>query len=77
MGRGLPFYGRIGSQDYFAHPIGVEQGFKFACAELLGPDAVERREVSHEHEVMAAIASGLLDRHDVSRGLDHADQRGA
>ena len=42
VGRGLPFDGRIGSQDHLAHPIGVEQGFKFARAELLGPDAVER-----------------------------------
>ena len=40
----------------------------------IGSDAVERREVAHQHEVVAAIAAGLLDRHHVGRRLDHAQR---
>ena len=37
-------------------------------------DAVERRQVTHQHEIAAAIARGLLDGDDVRRRLDHAQQ---
>ena len=48
-----------------------------SCAkpELVGPDAVERRQMAHQHEVSAAIAARLLDRGDVRRRLDDAQQR--
>ena len=40
--------------------------------ELIGTDAIERREVAHQHEVASAIAARLLDRHHIGRGFDHA-----
>ena len=46
------------------------------AAELLGTDAVERRQVAHQHEVAPAVAARLLDRHHVGRRFDHAQQRG-
>ena len=54
----------------------VEQRLEAVEAELFGPDAVERREVAHQHEVAAAVAARLLDRDDVGGRFDDAERRG-
>src|SRR5690606_9818325 len=41
--------------------------------ELAGADAVDRREMPHEHEVAAAVCARLLDREQIGRRLDDAD----
>src|SRR5437867_3775873 len=42
---------------------------------MFGTDAVERRQTSAEHVIHAAKLPGPLDRSDVRRLLDHADDR--
>ena len=54
----------------------VEQRLEAIEAELLGTDAVERREMAHQHEVAAAVTARLLDRHDVGGRFDDAERRG-
>src|ERR1700756_1639268 len=54
-------------------PFG-ENRLELAYAELLGPDAVERRQVAHEHEVAPAVAARGFDRHHVRGRLDRAQQ---
>ena len=41
--------------------------------EVVGVDAVERRERPSEHVIQAAKLAGALDRHDVGRLFDDAD----
>ena len=66
---------RVGREDHLAHLALVEQRLELLDAELLGPDAVERRQVAHQHEVAAAVAARLLDRDDVGGRFDDAERR--
>src|SRR5262245_40273692 len=69
---GIAFDGRVGREDHLLDLALFEQRLEAVEAELLRANAVERREVAHQHEVAAAIAAGLLDRDDVGRRLDDA-----
>ena len=40
-----------------------------------GPDAIQRRQMSHQHEVVAAIAARELNRHHIGGRFHHAQQR--
>ena len=75
MRRGLALDRGIGREDHFPDLAFAEQPLERVDADLVGADAVERRQVAHQHEVAAAVARRLLDRHDVGRRLDHAEQR--
>src|SRR4051794_1143495 len=65
MRSGLAFHRRIRGKNELAHLAFVENALELAHAELIWPDAIERREVTHQHEVVAAETSGLLHRHHV------------
>jgi UDP-2,3-diacylglucosamine pyrophosphatase LpxH len=45
-------------------------------AQFLGPDAVEWRQVTHQHEVEALKARREIDGLYIGRHLHHAEQRG-
>jgi hypothetical protein len=72
--RRLAFHGRVGREDHLAQPALREQRLELRHAELGRPDAVDRRQVPHQHEIAAAITTGLLDGRHVGRRLDHAQQ---
>src|SRR5205814_9471394 len=62
MGRRLALDRGVGGQDQLAHPALRQDRLELAHAELLGADAIERRQVPHEHEVASTVAAGGLDR---------------
>ena len=66
----------IGGQDDLGDGAVVEPGHQLADAQLLGTDAVERRDRAAEHVVAAPELAGALDRDDVLGLLDDADQGG-
>ena len=51
----------------------ADPGHQIGDAQLLGPDAVQRRERAVEHVVDAVKMARLFDGGDVGRFLDHAD----
>src|ERR1700689_1290840 len=76
MGSRLALDGRVGGKNQLVHAAFGEYGVEFPDTELRGSDAVERREVAHEHEVASAIAAGGLDRDHIGRRLDRTQKRG-
>ena len=75
VGRGLPFNGRIGRQDHLAYAFIDHPLVKGLQADLGRPDAIDRRQVSHQHEIDAVEAPALLDCQHIGRGFHHADRR--
>src|SRR5580700_8384498 len=55
----------VGGEDQLVHAALGEYRLELADAELLRPDAVEGREVPHEHEVAPAVAARGFDRDDI------------
>src|SRR6185312_9835338 len=76
MRRGLSLDGRIGREDQLADRALLEKGLELANAELLRADAVERRKVTHQHEVTPAVTARLLDGDHIGRRLHDAQKRG-
>src|SRR6185312_13573126 len=76
MRRGLSLDGRIGREDQLADRALLEKGLELANAELLRADAVERRQVTHQHEVTPAVTARLLDGDHIGRRLHDAQKRG-
>jgi hypothetical protein len=72
---GLAFHRRIGRQDHPRTPPAASSARTRARAQLVGTNAIERREVAHQHEEASAVTAGLLDRHHVGWRFDHAHQR--
>ena len=64
----------IGRENQLLHASFGEDRLQLARPELLGPDAIERREMPHEHEVQSAVAPRLLHGDHVGWGLDDAQQ---
>ena len=67
---------RAGGDDHLsiatvARPRRAQQ---LADAQIVGADAVERREHAVQHVVAAAKAAGALDREQIGRRGDHADE---
>src|SRR3979409_418114 len=69
------FNGRIGRKDHLAYDPFVENGLELAHAQLFRTDTVERRQVSHQHEIPAPITARLLDRDYIGWRLDDTQQR--
>ena len=42
--------------------------------QLVGPDAIQGRDAAAQDVIAAAVAAGALDRADVTRFFDHAEQ---
>src|SRR5215831_10068825 len=72
----LALVGEVGREDHFAdHAIGraLQQPIE---ANLLGADAVERRESPHQYEVQTVIRLRLFDHQEIRGRLDHAELGG-
>src|SRR4029077_21136055 len=57
------------------HAVALDAMHQLVDAEMLGLDAVERRERAAQHVVEAAILRRPLERDEVDRLLDDADER--
>src|SRR6195952_1066565 len=66
----------IGRQDHLGDGAVGEPRHQLTDAELLGTDALQRRDRTAEHVVATAELTRPLDRDHVLRLLDDADQRG-
>src|SRR5690606_3033883 len=66
--------GRIRREDQLRDRLLCQNRLELADAELLRTDAVERRKMPVEDEVLAAVAPRVLDGHHVGRRLHHAEQ---
>src|SRR5829696_1052556 len=67
--------GRVGGEHDLAHLGALDARIELRDLEVVGLDAVDRRERAAEHVVAAAVLVRALDRDDVPRLLDDADQR--
>src|SRR4030066_26823 len=63
---------QVGGENDFFHLPFVEQRLKTMDADLVRPDSIERRQPSHEHEIVSMVGTGLLDGRKMGRGPDHA-----
>src|SRR3954454_19417188 len=73
---GLALEVRIGREDHLADRAVGEPDHELADAQLVGADAVDRRDGAAQHVVAAAELAGPLDRDDVLVLLHHADDGG-
>src|SRR5262249_43368567 len=70
---GLALDARVGREDDLVDRLALETGQELAHLQVLGPDAVERRERSEQHVVAAAELARLLQREQVVRLLHDAE----
>jgi len=75
VGGRFAFDGRVGGEDELPYLAFTENRFELPHAELLGSDAIERREMAHEDEIAPAVAAGRLDRDDIGGRLDGTQER--
>src|SRR4051794_32628629 len=66
---------RVGRDDALAHLAVLDAAVELGHLEVLGVDAVDRRQRAAEHVVAAGELVRALDRDDVARLLDDADDR--
>ena len=72
---GFPCHGRVGGEDDLLDSALLDPALEAADSEIRRFHAVEGRERAPEDVVKAAKLMRTLERHDVDRLLDHADQR--
>ena len=75
MGRCLAFGGEVGRQDHLGHDAVGGPVEQFLQADVLGSDAVERAELSHQDKVQALVGGSSLNGGLVRWRLDHAQAR--
>src|SRR5439155_24967484 len=73
-GRGLALHARVGREDDLLDRLALEPAQELADLEVLGPDAVQRRERPQEHMVAAAKLPRAIEREEVVRLFDHAQE---
>ncbi len=73
-GGGIPFDGGIGGEDQLADVLILQPALENIEPQLLRADAVERRQMAHQHEVATRELAGLLDGGHVRRALHHTEQ---
>src|SRR5688572_6634338 len=64
----------IGGKDHLCDLALAKQPLQRLDADLVRPDAIERRQMSHQYEIAAAIARRLLDGNYVRRRLHDTQQ---
>lgn len=72
----LSFETRICGDDHLANPTLRHTRYQSIDREVLGSDAVERRKSASENVIQASKLTGALDRADIRRFFDCADERG-
>ena len=75
VGGGLTLHSRIRRENDLFHRAFIQNDLELAHSELLRANAIERRQMSHQHEIPAAIAAGELDRNQVGGRFDDAKNR--
>src|SRR5207245_6531550 len=73
-GRGFALEAGVGGEDDLAHAVRGDAAHEVSHREVVGADAVERRQPAAEHVIDAPVFAGALDGADVGRLLHHADQ---
>ena len=73
--RRLARHRRVRREDDLGDAVGLDAPDEPVDAQVARLDSVERRQRPSEHVVEAAVLAGALDRHDVDRLLDDADDR--
>ena len=76
MRRGFALDRGTRGEDHLLDPALGHQTLEPIETDGRGPDAIERRQTPHENEVAPLISRPLLDRLDVRRRLDDAQERG-
>ncbi len=71
--RGLAFDGRIGGEDHFVDAAAGDARQQALDLQVVGADALQRRDRAHQHVIDAAEAAGAIDDVDVLRLFDDAD----
>ena len=74
MGGSFAFESGAGGEDYFVDFAALDTGDESAGAELIGTNAVKRREGAMEDVIDTLIALGALNGVDVRGLFDDADQ---
>src|SRR5262249_56378145 len=72
--RCLPFHGCVEGKQYLLNRIVCARD-QASDVELIGADAIERREVSPEHMILPIHHAGALKRPQIADLLHHYDQR--
>src|SRR3954469_16039402 len=72
---GLTFDVRVRRQDHLRDLLVLDALQQLLDAQLLRPDALDRRDRALQHVVSTVELVGALDRDDVARLLDHAHER--
>src|SRR6266540_1831823 len=72
----LAFDVGVGGQDHLADAVGLDPGQQLADVQVVRSDPLDRADRAAEDVVAAAELARLLDRDQVARLLDHADQGG-
>ena len=72
MGRGLAFDGRIGGQNQLLDITGGQPALEQIQPELIRADTIQRRQMAHQYEVLAAKFSRVFDREYVGWRFDDA-----
>ncbi len=65
--RGFPLHRRVGGEDEFLHRALGQQRLELTRAEFIRTHTIQRRQMTHQHEVVAAIATREFHRHDIGR----------
>ncbi len=76
LGRRLPLDGGIRRENDLVDSACGESVAQRVQAELLGTNAVDGRQMPHQHVVVPLKTAALLDRHDIYRRLHHTQQAG-
>ena len=69
----IAFHRHARRQDHLRESLLLETPLEQLETELARPNAVDRRQMSHQHEVASAVRARLLDREQVGRRLDDAE----
>ncbi len=76
MRRRLAFVGEVGRQNHLFHRAVERAGHQPVEADFLRPQAIERADAAHEHEVQAVVGERLLYRGEIGGAFHHAKLAG-
>src|SRR5574337_531297 len=70
--RGVALHRGIGGNDQLLDLALAQALGQLGQTQLFRPQSVQRRQATHQHEILAAVTGGLLDRRQLGRRLHHA-----
>src|SRR5574337_839722 len=69
---GVALHRGIGGNDQLLDLALAQALGQLGQTQLFRPQSVQRRQATHQHEILAAVTGGLLDRRQLGRRLHHA-----